>query len=205
MRDPEGARFLFRMAKAARKHWAGPGRGHPGRRGRPGRRPGPRRRSPTPPPRSCSASPPRPSTKSPPSSACPPGNAPAPVRGPGNGLLACGPSARVAFQALASPDEQLLCTSDPAEIARLNARQPGLAQPACPAAARRQRRMRTGCRDPRHRACWSRRAARRGGPAGPVPDRPGRGHRPARPRAAARRPPRRARRPGRCWPPPPPR
>ena len=42
MRDPEGARFLFRMAKASRKHHAGPGRDHPGRRGRPGCRPGPR-------------------------------------------------------------------------------------------------------------------------------------------------------------------
>jgi type IV secretory pathway VirB4 component len=42
----------------------------------------------------------------------------------GEGLLAAGPSARVSFQALASPAEHLLCTSDPAEIARLDAAQP---------------------------------------------------------------------------------
>ncbi|MGH3211255.1 MAG: VirB4 family type IV secretion system protein [Trebonia sp.] len=43
----------------------------------------------------------------------------------GEGLLAAGPSARVSFQALASPAEHELCTSDPAEIARLDAGQPG--------------------------------------------------------------------------------
>ena len=42
----------------------------------------------------------------------------------GEGLLAAGPSARVSFQALASPAEHLLCTSDPAEIARMQAGQP---------------------------------------------------------------------------------
>ena len=41
--------------------------------------------------------------------------------GRGEGLLACGPSARVSFQALASPAEHLLCTSDPAELAELEA------------------------------------------------------------------------------------
>ena len=41
--------------------------------------------------------------------------------GRGEGLLACGPSARVSFQALASPAEHLLCTSDPAELAALEA------------------------------------------------------------------------------------
>jgi hypothetical protein len=41
----------------------------------------------------------------------------------GTGLLAAGPSARVAFEALASPQENSWCTSDPAEIARLEARQ----------------------------------------------------------------------------------
>jgi hypothetical protein len=50
----------------------------------------------------------------------------------GEGLLAAGPSARVSFQALASPAEHLLCTSDPAEIARLDAAQPAL--PGTPAA-----------------------------------------------------------------------
>ena len=51
----------------------------------------------------------------------------------GEGLLAAGPSARVSFQALASPAEHFLCTSDPAEIARMQASQPrgrpGLARP----------------------------------------------------------------------------
>jgi len=41
--------------------------------------------------------------------------------GRGEGLLACGSSARVSFQALASPAEHLLCTSDPAELAALEA------------------------------------------------------------------------------------
>ena len=45
----------------------------------------------------------------------------------GTGLLAAGPSARVSFEALASPEENAWCTSDPAEIARL--------QPAAQAAA----------------------------------------------------------------------
>ena len=49
----------------------------------------------------------------------------------GTGLLAAGPSARVSFEALASPEENAWCTSDPAEIARLQARQ----QPAGAAAA----------------------------------------------------------------------
>ena len=40
----------------------------------------------------------------------------------GTGLLAAGPSARVCFEALASPEENSWCTSDPAEIARLQAR-----------------------------------------------------------------------------------
>ena len=49
----------------------------------------------------------------------------------GEGLLAAGPSARVSFQALASPAEHFLCTSDPAEIARMQASQPA-AGPAWP-------------------------------------------------------------------------
>ncbi|HEX5289030.1 MAG TPA: DUF87 domain-containing protein, partial [Streptosporangiaceae bacterium] len=52
----------------------------------------------------------------------------------GEGLLAAGPSARVSFQALASAAEHALCTSDPAEIARL-ARPPGT-PPVRPAARR---------------------------------------------------------------------
>jgi len=48
----------------------------------------------------------------------------------GEGLLAAGPSARVGFQALASPAEHCLCTSDPAEIARMQASQPSPAGPA---------------------------------------------------------------------------
>ena len=49
----------------------------------------------------------------------------------GTGLLAAGPSARVSFEALASPEENAWCTSDPAEIARMQASQPGAA-PAWP-------------------------------------------------------------------------
>ena len=48
----------------------------------------------------------------------------------GEGLLAGGPSARVSFQALASPAEHFLCTSDPAEIARMQASQPAATAPA---------------------------------------------------------------------------
>jgi len=48
----------------------------------------------------------------------------------GEGLLAAGPSSRVSFQALASPAEHFLCTSDPAEIARMQAGQPGAPGPA---------------------------------------------------------------------------
>ena len=47
----------------------------------------------------------------------------------GEGLLAAGPSARVSFQALASPAEHFLCTSDPAEIARMQASQPAATRP----------------------------------------------------------------------------
>jgi hypothetical protein len=45
----------------------------------------------------------------------------------GEGLLAAGPSSRVSFQAIASPAENFLCTSDPAEIARMQASRPGAA------------------------------------------------------------------------------
>jgi type IV secretory pathway VirB4 component len=48
----------------------------------------------------------------------------------GEGLLAGGPSSRVSFQALASPSENFLCTSDPAEIARMQSAQPAAAGPA---------------------------------------------------------------------------
>ncbi len=50
----------------------------------------------------------------------------------GEGLLAAGPSSRVSFQALASPAEHFLCTSDPAEIARMQAGQQASAGPAWP-------------------------------------------------------------------------
>ena len=50
----------------------------------------------------------------------------------GEGLLAAGPSSRVSFQAIASPAEHFLCTSDPAEIARMQAGQPAAAGPAWP-------------------------------------------------------------------------
>jgi type IV secretory pathway VirB4 component len=50
----------------------------------------------------------------------------------GEGLLAAGPSARVSFQAIASPAEHYLCTSDPAEIARMQSARPAAAGPAWP-------------------------------------------------------------------------
>jgi hypothetical protein len=52
----------------------------------------------------------------------------------GEGLLASGPSSRVSFQALASPAEHYLATSDPAEIARIEAggEAAGPALPALP-------------------------------------------------------------------------
>ena len=119
MRDPEGARFLFRMAKAARKHWAalavvtqdaedvlGSDLGR--------------------------------AVISNAATQVLLRQAPQAIglaadafglsageqalllsAGRGEGLLACGPSARVSFQALASPAEHALCTSDPAELAGL--------------------------------------------------------------------------------------
>ena len=53
----------------------------------------------------------------------------------GEGLLAGGPSARVSFQALASSAEHFLATSDPAEIARIEAGQPPGTTPAWPSPA----------------------------------------------------------------------
>jgi TraG P-loop domain len=51
----------------------------------------------------------------------------------GEGLLAAGPSARVSFQALASPAEHLLCTSDPAELSAIpNGQQPAATEPPWP-------------------------------------------------------------------------
>ena len=64
----------------------------------------------------------------------------------GEGLLAAGPSARVSFQALASPAEHFLCTSDPAEIARMQASQPAAPGPAWPGATTATTR-RTCCHD----------------------------------------------------------
>jgi hypothetical protein len=121
MRSPEGAKFLFRMAKAARKHWAGLAVVTQDAEDVLGSDLG----------RAVIA------------------NAATQVllrqapqaidlaaeafrlsagekalllaAGRGEGLLACGPSARVSFQALASPAEHLLCTSDPAELAALEA------------------------------------------------------------------------------------
>ena len=49
----------------------------------------------------------------------------------GEGLLAAGPSSRVSFQAIASPAEHYLCTSDPAEIASFQAARPD-GSPALP-------------------------------------------------------------------------
>src|ERR1019366_8447244 len=100
MRNPEGAKFLYRMAKAARKHWAGLavvtqdaedvlgsdlGRAAEAFRLSAGEK------------------------------------ALLLSAGRGEGLLACGPSARVSFQALASPAEHLLCTTAPEFLASLEA------------------------------------------------------------------------------------
>ena len=63
----------------------------------------------------------------------------------GEGLLAAGPSARVSFQALASPAEHFLCTSDPAEIARMQSGQPAAAGPSPGPAARPARKTRRTC------------------------------------------------------------
>ena len=41
----------------------------------------------------------------------------------------------MSFQAIASPAEHYLCTSDPAEIARMQAGQPAPASPAWPGGA----------------------------------------------------------------------
>ena len=108
------------------------GRGHPGRRGRAVHRPGPGRdrqlRHPDPAP----PGPPghRQGRRGVP--AVGRGAAAAAVGPPGRGPLAAGPSSRVSFQAIASPAEHFLCTSDPAEIARMQAGQPAAAGPAWP-------------------------------------------------------------------------
>ena len=122
MRNPEGARFLFRMAKAARKHWAGLAVVTQDAEDVLGSDLG----------RAVIA------------------NAATQVllrqapqaidlaaeafrlsagekalllsAGRGEGLLACGPSARVSFQALASPAEHLLCTSRPGGAGRAGSR-----------------------------------------------------------------------------------
>jgi hypothetical protein len=121
MREPEGAKFLFRMAKAARKHWAGLavvtqdaedvlgsdlGRAV------------------------ISNAATQVLLRQAPQAIDPIAES---FRlsegekvlllaaGRGEGLLACGPSARVSFQALASPAEHLLCTSSPEFLAYLEA------------------------------------------------------------------------------------
>jgi hypothetical protein len=121
MRSPEGAKFLYRMAKAARKHWAGLAVVTQDAEDVLGSDLG----------RAVIA------------------NAATQVllrqapqaidlaaeafrlsagekalllsAGRGEGLLACGPSARVSFQALASPAEHLLCTTSPEFLASLEA------------------------------------------------------------------------------------
>ncbi len=121
MRSPEGARFLFRMAKAARKHWAGLAVVTQDAEDVLGSDLG----------RAVIANAATQVLLRQAPQAI--GLAAAAFRlsageqalllsaGRGEGLLACGPSARVSFQALASPAEHLLCTSDPAELAALEA------------------------------------------------------------------------------------
>ena len=106
----------------------------------------------------------------------------------GEGLLAAGPSARVSFQALASPAEHFLCTSDPAEIARMQAGQPAGGRPGLARRGAARTTRRTCCHDIRP----SRRPARPVAgsarrPGRPVPHQPRRLHRAPGP-AAARRP-----------------
>ena len=175
------------MAKSARKPWAGltvvtqdagdllaTGSARPS--------------SPTPPPRSCSARRPRPSTGRRRVRALGRGAAAAASARRGEGLLAAGPSSRVAFQALASPAEHYLCTSDPAEIARIESGQTRRPRPTWRPA--RQRRRRTG------RPAAMTLSSARPAPTRPCPaGRPG-GPLPGQPR---RRPPATSRR--RCSPP----
>jgi hypothetical protein len=129
MRDPEGARFLFRMAKAARKHWAGLavvtqdaedvlasdlGRAVIANAATQVLlRQAPQAISLVAAEYGLSAG----------------EQALLLSAGRGEGLLACGPSARVSFQALASPAEHLLCTSDPAELAALAGAGPDASAP----------------------------------------------------------------------------
>jgi type IV secretory pathway VirB4 component len=121
MRDPEGARFLFRMAKASRKHWAGLavvtqdaedvlasdlGRAVIANAAT----------------QVLLRQAPQAITRVAAEYGLSAGEQSLLLSaGRGEGLLACGPSARVSFQALASPAEHLLCTSDPAELAALGA------------------------------------------------------------------------------------
>ena len=165
------------------------GRGHPGRRGRAGHRPGPGRdrqlRHPDPAP----PGPPghRQGRRRVP--AVGRGAAAAAVSPPGRGAPGGRAVVRVSFQAIASPAEHYLCTSDPAEIARMQAGQPAAAgPPGLARTARPRRTRRTCCHDirPFHRparpAAGSARRPRRA-----VPHQPRRLHRAPGP-AAARRP-----------------
>ena len=139
MRDPEGARFLFRMAKASRKHHAGAGRDHPGRRGRPGSRPGPggRRQLRHPDP-----APPVPAGHLQGRRRVPP------VRrgtellllsaAAGTGLLRPARPPGSLSRPWPAPQEHQLPPPAPAEIARLQARQQPAGQRRRPAAARRR-------------------------------------------------------------------
>ena len=122
MRDPEGAKFLFRMAKAARKHWAGLtvvtqdaddvlgsdlGRAVIANAATQVLL----RQAPQAIDLAADAFRLSAGEKALLLSA-----------GRGEGLLACGPSARVSFQALASPAEHLLCTSRPGRAGRAGGR-----------------------------------------------------------------------------------
>ena len=121
MRNPEGAKFLFRMAKAARKHWAGLAVVTQDAEDVLGSDLG----------RAVIANAATqvllrqaPQAIDPIAEAFRLSEGEKALllsAGRGEGLLACGPSARVSFQALASPAEHLLCTSDPAELAALEA------------------------------------------------------------------------------------
>jgi type IV secretory pathway VirB4 component len=121
MRNPDGAKFLFRMAKAARKHWAGLAVVTQDAEDVLGSDLGRAvianaatqvllRQAPQAIDLAAAAFRLSAGEKTLLLSA-----------GRGEGLLACGPSARVSFQALASPAEHLLCTTSPEFLAKVEA------------------------------------------------------------------------------------
>ena len=135
LQQPAGAQFLLRAAKAGRKHWAGLTIATQDTADVLGTELG-GRWSPTPPPRSCSAKPRKPSTPSSPPSGSPTGErAFLLCADRGHALLSAGVH-RVAFAAAAADAEHDLITTDPAELAAQRPR-PSRATAPIPATHRR--------------------------------------------------------------------